>query len=217
MNGHTSTSKKSGTRKSLKEISLNNKQKTRKFLPFVIMICGIIGLLASFMLAVETIEYIKDPSAPLACNINPIVSCSSVIDTPQGQILGFMNPLIGVVGFSMLIVFGLAVLYKAKFPKWVWMAAQATSLLTIALIHWLIYNSVYVLGSLCPYCMVVWVISMPIALHITIRNVNEGLLGEKAKSLAAFLNEYHYTLLLIWYAAVVALIINHFSLSSLLA
>lgn len=86
-----------------------------KVFPVALIISGFIGLLASFTLAVETVEFIKNPNAQLSCNINPIVSCSSVIDTPQGQVLGFMNPLIGIVGFSMLIAFGGGVLYKTKF------------------------------------------------------------------------------------------------------
>jgi len=117
----------------------------------------------------------------------------------------------------MLIVFGLALVYKAKFPNWIWYLAQSSVLAGAGLVHWLIYNSIYVIGSLCPYCMVVWTVTIPIALYITIRNINSGLLGVKAKKLAPFLNTNHFVVIAVWYAVVIALIINHFGLSSLLA
>ncbi len=188
-----------------------------KIVPKALVIFGVIGLVASFVLAVETVDHFKNPDKILSCNINPIVSCSSVIDTPQGQVLGFMNPFIGIVGFSMLIVFGVALFYKAKFPNWIWYLAQTAAFSGLALVHWLIYNSIYVLGSLCPYCMVVWTATIPIALYITIRNINEGLLGDKLKGIASFLNDYHITIIVVWYAVIIALIINQFGLSNLLA
>ena len=187
------------------------------YLPLVIIVSGFIGLISSFMLAVETVEYIKDPTKTLACNINPIVSCSSVIDTPQGQIFGFMNPLLGVVAFSMLIVFGFAIFYKTKFPKWIWLSAQFVSLLGILFVHWLIFSSIYVLGSLCPYCMVVWLVTMPIAIYITLANAKSGMLGKSSNIIGHFLSKFHITILLVWYAIILALIISHFGLSSLLA
>ncbi len=188
-----------------------------KIIPKALIALGIIGLLASFILSVETVEYIKNPDKALSCNINPIVSCSSVIETPQGQLLGFMNPLIGVVGFSVLTTFGVALYYKARFSNWIWYIAQSAALGGAVLVHWLIYNSIYVLGSLCPYCMVVWTVTIPIALYITIRNINEDLLSKKLKLVAPFLNSNHIYLIVVWYALVIALIVNHFGLSSLLA
>jgi len=188
-------------------------------LPWSLMSAGVVGLLASFLLAVETINYIRDPKAPLSCSINPIVNCSSVIDTPQGEVLGFMNPLIGVVGFSMLIMFGLALLYKAKFSELIWSGAQAGALLGVVFVHWLIYSSVYVLGSLCPYCMTVWVVTIWIGLHITTYNLKSGLFGNgpTVKKINKFLEQNHLLVLPIWYALIIALIINHFSLSALLS
>ena len=189
-----------------------------KIVAIALAVSGVIGLIASFALSIETVSYIKNPHAALACNINPIVSCSSVIDTPQGQVFGFMNPLIGVVAFSMLIVFALSVWYDTKFPKFIWIGAEIASLLGVLFVHWLIYNSIYVLGSLCPYCMVTWTVTIATALYVSLRNVHEGLFGKNIKNkLDIFLQKNHLVILVIWYAVIFALIVNHFGLSSLFA
>ena len=190
-----------------------------RIFPWSIIAAGVIGLAASFALAVETVNYIRDPQASLSCSINPIVNCSSVIDTPQGEVLGFMNPLIGVIGFSMLIVFGLAVFYGAKFPALIWQGAQAVSVLGLGFVHWLIYSSIYSLGSLCPYCMVVWLVTIMIAMQVTIRNINHGVFGGNPtiKRIGMHLACNNGLYLIVWYALIAALIIQHFGIDSLTA
>ena len=62
-----------------------------------VLIAGVIGLVASMTLTVEKIEILLNPSYVPSCNINPIVSCGSVMVTPQASVLGFPNPLLGIV------------------------------------------------------------------------------------------------------------------------
>ena len=69
-------------------------------LAWLLSVGGLVGLLASFILSVEKIEILKDPGFQPSCNINPILSCGSVMITPQAEAFGFPNPLLGVLGFS---------------------------------------------------------------------------------------------------------------------
>ncbi|HEY2089307.1 MAG TPA: vitamin K epoxide reductase family protein, partial [Mycobacterium sp.] len=61
-----------------------------------ILIAGVIGLIASATLTVEKIELLLNPAYVPSCNLNPIVSCGSVMTTPQASALGFPNSLIGI-------------------------------------------------------------------------------------------------------------------------
>ncbi|PJE19839.1 MAG: hypothetical protein CK431_30220, partial [Mycobacterium sp.] len=63
-----------------------------------VLIGGVIGLLSSITLTVEKIELLRNPSYVPTCNINPIVSCGSVMVTKQASLLGFPNPLLGIAG-----------------------------------------------------------------------------------------------------------------------
>src|ERR1700746_2623396 len=72
-----------------------------------VLIAGVIGLAASMTLTVEKIDILLNPSYVPSCNINPIVSCGSVMVTPQASILGFPNPLLGLVSFTVVVVRGM--------------------------------------------------------------------------------------------------------------
>src|SRR2546430_137324 len=61
-----------------------------------VLIAGVIGLIASTTLTVEKIEILLNPTYTPSCNVNPIVSCGSVMTTPQASVLGFPNSLIGI-------------------------------------------------------------------------------------------------------------------------
>jgi len=190
---------------------------SKSFIAWALIIGGAIALFASFILSIETVEYIKNPTADLSCSINPIVTCTSVIDTPQGNTFGFMNPILGLIIYSVLIMFGASMLFKAKYPKWVWTVAQLGALGMLVFVHWLIYTSIYDLGSLCPYCMVTWVASIPIMLYITIRAIDIGVWGDRAKPVENFLHKYHYSVLFVWFALIFLLIVKQFGLSNLFA
>ncbi|WP_297795099.1 vitamin K epoxide reductase family protein, partial [Mycobacterium sp.] len=75
-----------------------------------LLIAGVIGLIASMTLTVEKIDILLDSSYVPSCNINPILSCGSVMITPQASLLGFPNPLLGLVAFTVVIVTGLLAL-----------------------------------------------------------------------------------------------------------
>ena len=68
-----------------------------------ILLGGVIGLVAAFTLTVEKIELLLDPSYVPSCSINPVLSCGSVMSTHQASLLGFPNPLIGVIAFTVVV------------------------------------------------------------------------------------------------------------------
>ncbi|WP_390178943.1 vitamin K epoxide reductase family protein, partial [Microbacterium sp. MTN4-26] len=52
---------------------------------------------------------------------------------------------------------------------------------------WLIGQSIYVLGTLCPWCLVVWLTTLPLFFIVTARNLREGVFGQRARRVGAVL------------------------------
>src|SRR5262249_37639546 len=67
---------------------------------WVMVVTGIVGWLAAFQLSVDDWRLLKDPSYQPACNISPIVSCGSVMSSPEGSVFGFPNMLLGLGAFA---------------------------------------------------------------------------------------------------------------------
>ena len=65
-----------------------------------VLIAGVVGLAAALTLTVEKIEMLINPAYVPSCSINPVLSCGSVMVTPQASAFGFPNPLIGIVAFT---------------------------------------------------------------------------------------------------------------------
>ncbi|SEB93699.1 Uncharacterized membrane protein [Nocardioides exalbidus] len=177
-----------------------------------LVVGGLIGLVAAAVLLVERIHLAEDPTYVPSCSINPILSCGNVMQTPQAALLGFPNPLIGVAAFPVVIATGMALLAGARFARWYWAGLQAGVTVALALIGWLAFQSLYRIGALCPYCMVVWVVVIPTFWYVTRRNLREGVLGEAARDggLRRFLDGWSAPLLFGVYAVVVLLILQRF-------
>src|SRR3989338_2402786 len=95
-----------------------------RIFPYLLSIGGGIGFLAAFILTSEKIKIIKDPTYELSCNLNPLLSCGSVMTTPQAEVFGFPNSLIGIAGFAIITCIGMSLLAGAKFNRWFWVGMQ---------------------------------------------------------------------------------------------
>src|SRR5687768_7389479 len=71
-----------------------------------VLIAGVLGLAAAVTLTVEKIEILINPDYVPSCSINPVLSCGSVMITPQASVFGFPNSLIGIVAFTVVLVTG---------------------------------------------------------------------------------------------------------------
>lgn len=172
-----------------------------------VLIAGVIGLLSSITLTVEKIELLRNPSYVPSCNINPIVSCGSVMVTPQASLFGFPNPLLGIAGFTVVVVTGVLAVTKVPLPRWYWIGLAVGVLLGTVFVHWLIYQSLYRIGALCPYCMVVWAVTITllvVVLSVLVRPV----IGDRTAVRLLFL--WRWSLVTFWFAAVFLLIMARF-------
>jgi uncharacterized membrane protein len=177
----------------------------RARLAWLYVIGGGIGLVAAFALTIEKIAKLANSGYVPTCSLNPVVSCGSVMDSPQAAAFGFPNPLIGVAAFAAVITVGVVLLSGFQAPRWFWLGMQLGVTFGVAFVHWLIYASLDLIGALCPYCMIVWVVTIPIFWYTTLHN-----LSFTGRPVAVGLARYHSLVLTLWYLAIIALILQAF-------
>ncbi|MBU9764454.1 vitamin K epoxide reductase family protein [Mycobacterium sp. TNTM28] len=171
-----------------------------------ILIAGVLGLAAAMALTIEKIELLIDPSYVPTCSINPVISCGSVMSTPQAAVFGFPNSLIGVVAFTLTLVTGVLAVAGVRLPRWYWIGFAVGTLAGAVMVHWLIFESLYRIGALCPYCMVVWSVTIPLLVvvgSIALRPLH-------ANAVAATIYQWRWSIVALWFTSLVLLILVRF-------
>lgn len=181
-------------------------------LPWLYVIGGFICLFAAFILTMEKMALLKDASYQPSCNLNPVLSCGSIIRTPQASAFGFPNPFIGLAGFAVVITTGMAMLAGAKFKRWYWRGMQLGVLFGIVFVHWLIFESLYDIGALCMFCMVVWSIVWPTFWYTSLYNLRVGHIPtpKKLTNIVSFAQKHHFDILVVWYVIIIFMITQNF-------
>jgi len=169
---------------------------------------SVVGLVASATLLVEKIELLQDPAYVPSCSINPVLSCGSVMSTEQAALFGFPNPILGVAAFPFVIATGAAMLAGARLARWYWALLQVGATLGLVFVGWLAFQSLYRIGALCPYCMVVWAVVIPTFVAVTVRNLRAGVLGAglARSSLTRVLGDWAALVVIGLYALLIVLI-----------
>lgn len=141
-----------------------------RYLPHLYIIAGGIAFLASLLLSIDKIKLLENPAVDLPCNFSPFISCGSVMETAQSAVFGFPNSFIGVGVFAAITAIGFALLAGGTFKNWFWHGMQMVLTFSMLFVLWLAYESIFTIGSLCPYCMVVWTMTIPLFAYTTAYN-----------------------------------------------
>lgn len=173
---------------------------------------GAIGLVMAVVLLVEKIALIEDPTYVPTCSLNPVLSCGSVMETPQAAAFGIPNPILGIVGFTAVLTLGLAFLAGARLARWMSVLIQVGVTFAVLFVHWLIGQSLYEIGALCPYCMVVWAVTMPLFWLTTLHHLRPLTASPTpaVRRTIGLLVEFRITILVAWYLVILALITIRF-------
>ncbi|MGB3480913.1 MAG: vitamin K epoxide reductase family protein [Mycobacterium sp.] len=171
-----------------------------------VLLAGIIGLTAAATLTIEKIELLLDPSYVPSCSINPVLSCGSVMITPQASVFGFPNMLIGLVGFTVVIVSGVLAVANVRLPQWYWVGLAIGNALGVVFVHYLIFQSLYRIGALCPYCMVVWTVMIP----LFVVSASIALRPWAGNPVLGALYQWRWSIVALWFTAVVLMILVRF-------
>lgn len=145
------------------------------------LVSGVIGLIAAFVLSVDAVELAANPDAVLSCNINTKISCGTVGTSWQASVFGFPNSFLGLIAEPVVITVATALLAwggRVRFPRWFMVTAQAVYTIGLVLAYWLFYEAYFTIGALCPWCMTITVTTLLVWMSLTRINILEGNLGE---------------------------------------
>jgi uncharacterized membrane protein len=183
-----------------------------RILPWILIVCGIVGAIASVMITIEKFDLIQNPHYQPVCDLNPIISCGNVMKSKQANAFGFMNTYIGLLGFPAVLTIGMAMLAGAKFKRWFWLGLNFGLTFGITFAYWLLFESVFRIRSLCPYCLSVDVVITVAWWYLTLFIFYNGYLNlpVRFRRIGQFIKQHHADILMFWFVAVTAVILHHF-------
>jgi uncharacterized membrane protein len=187
-------------------------RKGRASTGLVLLLGGLVGLAAAFDLTYERIASLIDPEHVISCDFNPVLSCGTVMATDQASAFGFPNPVIGLIAFPLVVFTGVLLLSRVEPPRWIMLVFNLGTLAGLAFVAWLIFQSVYQIGVLCPWCMAVWAAVLPIFWFTTVYNLRHGVfpIGEDWRGPVDELLRFHWIGLAVLYGAVVTVVATGF-------
>jgi len=185
----------------------------QKVLPFILIVGGTIGLIASLILSYDTLKISANPHYAPACSLNPVLSCGSVINATGDHLFGLPYPFFGIAVFAVLITVGASMLAGAVFKRWFWLGLQAGAILGLCSAYWLLFKSVHVIHALCPYCLTVDIFTTIMVWYITLYNIDQKnirLPKGQTQAVYVWIRRHHLDLLVLWFLIIIALVLKHF-------
>jgi len=114
---------------------------------------SVIGLVASFMQLLDKLVHLKNPTANLACNISSVFNCSNVLDAWQSSFFGFPNSIMCIVFFSVILGVALVGATGSSIGKILRLIMHFFAVFFLLFGAWYLWQSIYVIGTVCIYCM----------------------------------------------------------------
>jgi uncharacterized membrane protein len=178
----------------------------------LLILTGLVGAYSSFVLVLDRIQLLRNPGESLGCDFNPFVSCGTVIESWQGSLFGFPNPLLGVAGFVAPVAVGVGLLAGARFARWFWALFVLGLTLAWLFVTWLFTQTVFSIGTLCPWCMLVWAVTIPLFWISLVYTAARGLtpVPRRIRRLASAALPFTWVLVVVNYAAIVLVILAVF-------
>jgi uncharacterized membrane protein len=175
------------------------------------VVSGLLGLLASFVLSIEALKLAADKNATFGCDLNTVISCSTVAKRWEAQLLGFPNAYLGIAAEAVVITVAVAIIGGVRFPRWYMISAQVIYTIGFLFAWWLFFVSYFVIKALCPWCLLITVTTTLVWAGLTRLNVRErvislpGRWGPAGRRFVAHGNDWFVTAALIVLLAVAVL------------
>ncbi|MDZ7577845.1 MAG: vitamin K epoxide reductase family protein [Candidatus Nanopelagicales bacterium] len=141
------------------------------------LVSSVLGLVASLVLSVDALVLAENPNAQLSCNLTSKISCGAVGTSWQAHLLGFPNAFLGLMAEPIVIFLALALLMGVRFPRGLMLTAQVVTTIGFVFAYWLFYQAYFVIGALCPWCLLITVTVTLVFSSMTRINILEGNLG----------------------------------------
>jgi uncharacterized membrane protein len=145
------------------------------------LVSSLLGLLASFVLSVDALELARNPDADLSCNVSATISCGTVGTSWQASVFGFPNAFLGLMFEPVVIAVAVAGLARVRFPRWYLLGVQAVYTIAIAFAWWLFLQAYFVIGAMCPWCLLVTCTTLLVFTSMTRINIREGNFGPRVQ------------------------------------
>jgi uncharacterized membrane protein len=144
------------------------------------IVAGALGGIVAFLLYLEYIGQLTDATPLISCAISPIVTCGPNLLSPGGNLLGFSNSIIGIVLFGGPVYAGVSALAApGGLRRWYWRVYGLFVLGGFLLVHFFAWRSVFEYGSLCPWCMIVWLVTIPLFWFTLGWSLRDGVWGNR--------------------------------------
>lgn len=181
--------------KKIKEYFTHEEKKVRdnRWIFTSMLVGAILSLIASLVLSVEAVQLAADPNAALGCSINVFINCATVALHPSSYLFGsFPNAFLGLMAEPVVITVAIAGLAGVKFPRLFMFMAQIGYTLGLIFAYYLLYVSYFIIGALCPWCLLVTLTTTLVWFAITRYNIRENNLflpKKTQKSLEKFIDK----------------------------
>ena len=125
----------------------------------VMLVASSVALAVSFILSADTLKLARNPNQQLGCDVNAVLSCSTVAQSWQAEIvkfggLSYPNAFFGIAAESVFVTIAVIGLARIVVPRWFAACTWLGGLAALAYSYWLTSQSLFVIHALCPWCMV---------------------------------------------------------------
>lgn len=151
-----------------------------------LIVASVVGWWAAFQLTMDKFISLENPKARLGCDISVFVQCGTNLDSWQGSVFGFPNPIIGVAGWVAVLVMGVAVIAGVRFPRWFWGLFGLGVTAAFVFVAWLIGQTFFDLHTLCPWCGLTYLVVIPTFLTTVVELGRNGTLSRRKSVQDAF-------------------------------
>ncbi len=142
------------------------------------IVTSLIAWAVSFMLYREYIGQLTDVEPTFSCDISPLVTCGPNLLSPAGNLLGFSNSILGMLAFLAPVFAAVGALASpGGMRAWYWRVFAVGVLGGYLLVHVFAYRSIFEFMSLCPWCMVAWLMMIPLFWSVTGWTLRAGVWG----------------------------------------
>lgn len=173
-------------------------------LSWVLTLSGLAGLGASWALMIDKLALLENPDFVAACDVNSFITCTSVMESPVSEFFGFPNQMLGLISFVVVVTIGVLALTKTEFPQWIVTGLWLGALLGIISTHALAYHSIFVLGLLCPWCMVVWAAMILVFSYLSLDRLKAW---QPDSTITNFVTNWSTLIVALWFLAHIAAIV----------
>lgn len=182
------------------------------------IVTAVVSWTVSFLLYREYIGQLTDAPPMLSCNISPFITCGPNLLAPAGNLLGFTNAILGMVLFLGPIFAGVgAMASPAGMHAWYWRVFATFVLGGYLLVHVFAYRSIFEFGSLCPWCLIVWLMTIPLFWSVAGWTLQSGVWGSAARRVGSVIRSWLALIVVVDYAVIAVAAQVRLDLLSLLA